>query len=100
MPSSNKIGSQDIMEEDRNLNQRAYTVKYLGKQMLNNLAASQEIHCIIKCLQVVKSIPLTCHMFTIFSVAPARYLPLMLQQTRDKLRSLGDPRLSSESPSL
>lgn len=45
-------------------------------------------------------IPLTCHMFTIFSRAPARYLPLTLQQASDKLGSLGDPKFSSSSPSL
>lgn len=52
---------------------------------------------------MVSDIPLTCQMFTIFSMAAAKYIPLTLQATGAKFGSPGDPRLfihSSEVSSL
>lgn len=52
---------------------------------------------------MVSNLPLTCQMFTIFSMAAAKYFPLTLQATGAKFGSPGDPRLfihSSQVSSL
>lgn len=46
---------------------------------------------------MVSDSPLTCQMFTIFSMAAAKYFPLTLQATGAKFGSPGDPRLPMHS---
>lgn len=48
------------------------------------------------------SLPLTCQMLTIFSIAEAKYFPVTLQARGDKQGSLGDPKpdMPSSEPSL
>lgn len=49
---------------------------------------------------VLKASPLTCQMLTIFSTAAARYWPVTLQATGERLGSPGEPRLAMPSSEL